>query len=180
MSQIVLEVGKTYRNNAGHLILVKSQHTEESFICVRECHGHCATELFKSNGYPAEDRPVSDRFQICEEVTTGKTVSNPNPKPFSLSFPIPRGSAFLSEKHLAPNFGLGFHDFNNFASTLTDRTIISDDNSRTLFEIRIDEDGSYMAMRTQEPFFCMVGSTIQEACQKAEDALDSYKDLKTP
>lgn len=83
MTNIKLEVGKTYRNNAGHLIYVKFQHSDDLFVCVRECRGQSAYEMFTKNGHPVQSSPVAKRFKICEEVTTGETVSNKDPRAFS-------------------------------------------------------------------------------------------------
>lgn len=52
-------------------------------------------------------------------------------------------------------------------------------DTRRLFSVEILENGQYAAVREAEPMFFMIAPTIAEASQKAEDALNSYRRMKT-
>jgi len=51
-------------------------------------------------------------------------------------------------------------------------------NTKTVFQIEICEDGSYLAVRNGSPMFCLSASSIEEAAREGKEALDSYKKLK--
>jgi len=50
---------------------------------------------------------------------------------------------------------------------------------QSLFTISIDENGHYLATRSEEPMFCVHGITINEAVDQAVCTFTAYKDLTT-
>lgn len=46
--------------------------------------------------------------------------------------------------------------------------------TKTLFSVEICDDGSYFAVSSAEPLFCIHGNTIQEVVESAVKALNFY------
>jgi hypothetical protein len=54
--------------------------------------------------------------------------------------------------------------------------IIPGENTRELYSIHINEDGKYMAIRTEEPLFCFESDTVIGVVTRAERAFEFYKE----
>lgn len=52
------------------------------------------------------------------------------------------------------------------------------EHTKTLFQIELSENGTYLAVRTESPLFCLHGDSVEDACLKAVEALEFYKELK--